>query len=443
MDEVGFGALIRENAIVRLLYAGWVAGRILAGYRLIALGAHLGLVRDREAAVRRLHQRGARQVYRGVVRLQGLMIKIGQTIGSNPAAIPMEYISVLSRLQDAVPPHPWAEMRPALERALGSQVDRVFAHFDRRPVGAASLAQVYRARMHDGREVAVKVLYPNISRLVYSDLRVLRLLLALDSRFGGYPLDPIYDELAANIPLEIDLLHEAAAMEAMARDFAHDPRVVIPKVVHELSSRTVLVMEWIDGIKVTDVARVRAAGIDVQRIADAIVDCWCQQMLVNGFFHADPHPGNIFALRGDRIGIVDFGLTKRMTPQFTRSLRKLNRTMFTGDLPHMIEAYEELGFAVTRSQDIEVYRQTAAFFTGITDASTLQAGPEAMRGLNERWAAAVKANPFVAIPGDMTLVSRVFSLMTGVGAAMGADPKVLPAILRYTESESERPAAAQ
>src|SRR5204863_1280138 len=127
-----------------------------------------------------------------------------------------EYTAVLSRLQDAVPPRPWAEMRPAIERALGVRIDEVFAEFDPEPVGAASLAQVYRARLKDGREVAVKVLYPGIRRLVRSDLRVLKFLLWLDSRFGGYPLEPIYQELATNVPLEVDLAHEALAMTEMA-----------------------------------------------------------------------------------------------------------------------------------------------------------------------------------------------------------------------------------
>lgn len=430
------GDRIREVPAVRLAYAAALALRVIAGYKLLGLRhrLHLG-VPDRAVAVRRHHERSAEMVLAGVFRLKGLMIKIGQTIGSNPTAIPLEYIAVLSRLQDAVPPRPWPEMRRRIEHGLGGPIGGLFAEFDQEPVAAASLAQAYRARLRDGREVAVKVLYPGIERLVRSDLRVLKFILWLDSRIGGYPLEPIYNELAHNVPLEVDLIHEARAMEAMAAEFRDDPRIVIPTVVWEHTSTSVLVMEWIDGIKITEVERARDAGIDMQAIADLLLDCYSRQMLVNGFFHADPHPGNLFVLPGNRLAIVDFGLTKRLTPQFRRSLARLLRAMTTADLPLMIAAFDELGFAVRHGEDHTVWAATGEFFRRITDPRTYGTTPESMMSLNEEWARAVKANPFIAIPGDFTLVSRVFSLITGVGTAMGAEPHVFETVMRYTSDE--------
>jgi len=323
-------------------------------------------------------------------------------------------------------------MQPQIERALGCPVDQAFAAFDRRPVAAASLAQVYRARLHDGRDVAVKVLYPGIERLVRSDLRVLKFLLWLDSRFGGYPLEPVYDELATNVPLEVDLAHEARVMGEMALALADEPRVFIPAVVPELSSRRLLVMDWVDGIKITESARLRAAGIDVQSVADLLSDLYARMVLADGFFHADPHPGNLFALSGDRLAIVDFGLTKRLAPAFRRSLAQFTRAMFTLDTPAMMDAFDALGFRVRDGDDTAVFLATGEFFRRITDPATYQSGPGSMNSLNNEWARAVKANPFVAIPGDLALVSRVFSLLTGVGVGMGAEPRVLAAVLKYT-----------
>jgi predicted unusual protein kinase regulating ubiquinone biosynthesis (AarF/ABC1/UbiB family) len=424
---------LREHSAVRTVYGVSIAARVLGGYRLLKLHRRLRPgARDWERAVRRYHERGAGRVLRGVVRMQGLMIKIGQSIGSNPAAFPMEYISVLSRLQDQVPPRPWSFMRPALEDALGAPVSRVFAEFDTTPVGAASLAQVYRARLNDGRPVAVKVLYPGIERLVRTDLRLLKALLWLDSRASGYSLQPIYQELARNIPLEIDLVHEAQAMEEMAANLRDDPRVVIPGVVWEHTSTTVLVMDWIDGIKVTNVDAMRAAGIDVQAVGDLLGDCYCRQMLVHGFFHADPHPGNLFALPGNRIAIVDFGLTKRLTPRFVAALKKMSYGTFTMDEQMIIDGYREMGFAVRRGDGAEVFLATADFFRGLTDPGVYAAGTEAMQALNQEWARAVKRNPFVALPGDLTLVSRMFFLLTGVGVGMGGEPHVVETVLRYT-----------
>jgi ubiquinone biosynthesis protein len=283
------------------------------------------------------------------------------------------------------------------------------------------------------------VLYPGIERLVDSDLRVLRFLLWLDARFGSYPLESIYQELAANVPLETDLVHEGQAMEAIAAALAAQPRVVIPRVVWKHTSRTLLVMDWIDGIKVTEQARLLAAGIDVQAVADLIVDVYTRMVLQQGFFHADPHAGNLFALPGDRLAIVDFGLTKRLTPAFRRSLAKLTRAMFTADTARLLEAYAELGFEARDADDHQVFIATAEFFRTITDPATYVQGEGAMRSLNEDWARAVKANPITAFPGDLTLVSRVFSLLTGVGARMGAEPRVLPAILRYTVGDDPPP----
>lgn len=424
---------LRENPLVRSAAAAAIAGRVLGGYPLIRLRhrLHLG-VGDRAAAIQQQHARGAEQVYTGVVRLQGLMIKIGQTIGSYPALFPAAYIEILSRLQDAVPPHSWDVMRPVLERALGQPLCAVFAAFDPEPVAAASLAQVYRARLHDGREVAVKVLYPGIARLVRTDLRLLRLLLWLHGRFLGYSLQPIYEELARNVPLEIDLVHEAQAMEALAAQQAGEPRIVIPRVVWEHTSRRVLVMEWIAGIKVTEVARLRAAGIDVQAVADLLTDCYCRQLLVDGFFHADPHPGNLFALPGNRLAIVDFGLTKRLSPAFRQGLALVSRATYTGDQAAIVAGYQALGFAVRHGDGRDVFVATAETLRALTDPSMYVAGPEAMLALNRRWEQAVRANPFIAMPGDLTLVSRVLFLLTGVGVGMGAVPHVAEAVLHYT-----------
>ena len=152
------------------------------------------------------HTRSARQIYDAVLRLQGLMIKIGQTIGSRPDTFPEEYVRVLSRLQDQVPPRSWASMRPHIERQLGAPIEEIFAEFDTQPVAAASLAQVYKGRLKDGRQVAVKAVYPNIERMVDTDLKLLRAVIWLESRLlYSFPLEPAFQELAANIPLEVDM----------------------------------------------------------------------------------------------------------------------------------------------------------------------------------------------------------------------------------------------
>src|SRR5216117_225021 len=225
---------LRENRVFRFSYAATTAARILSGYKLLAMRKKGMSLEEYDRRLRAHHRRSAQRIYRGVLRLQGLMIKIGQTIGSRPDVFPEEYASVLSLLQDKVPPHPWKEMKPHIEREVGGPIESVFAEFDRKPVAAASLAQVYKAKLKDGRQVAVKVVYPNIERLVDTDLKLLRAVIWLETRLlYSFPLEPAFRELAANIPLEVDMLHEARSMERIASLLADRPEIVIPSVVWE------------------------------------------------------------------------------------------------------------------------------------------------------------------------------------------------------------------
>src|SRR5713101_7938333 len=192
-------AQIRELRLFRFAYAGSVIARTLAGYKLLSMRRRGTTEEKHEKRLSDHHRQSAQHIYDGVLQLQGLMIKIGQTIGSRADIFPEEYVRILSRLQDQVPPHRWREMKPCIERELGAPISEIFAEFDHKPVAAASLAQVYKARLKDGRPVAVKVVYPNIGRLVKTDLRILRALIWIEARFAHYPLEPVYDELAANV----------------------------------------------------------------------------------------------------------------------------------------------------------------------------------------------------------------------------------------------------
>ena len=312
-----------EMRPLRFAYAGGLVASILTGYKLLSLRRGSLSSEEYQQRLRAYHTRSARQIYDGVMRLQGLMIKIGQTIGSRPDTFPEEYVRVLARLQDQVPPRSWASMRPHIEQQLGRRFEDVFVEYDPKPVAAASLAQVYKARLRDGRQVAVKVVYPNIERLVDTDLKLLRAVIWLETRLlYSFPLEPAFRELAANIPLEVDMLHEARSMEAIASLLSDRREIVIPGVVWECTSERVLTMEYVDGIKVTDLDRGIREGLDIKKLSRMVVEVYVELMLKHGHFHADPHPGNLFALPGDRLAIVDFGLTKRLSPEFLRRSRR-------------------------------------------------------------------------------------------------------------------------
>ena len=431
-----------EMRPLRFAYAGGLVASILAGYKLLSLRRGSLSSEEYQQRLRAYHTRSARQIYDGVLRLQGLMIKIGQTIGSRPDTFPEEYVRVLARLQDQVPPRSWASMRPHIERQLGRRIEDVFAEFDPEPVAAASLAQVYKARLRDGRQVAVKVVYPNIERLVDTDLKLLRAVIWLETRLlYSFPLEPAFRELAANIPLEVDMLHEARSMEAIASLLSDRREIVIPGVVWECTSERVLTMEYVDGIKVTDLDRGIREGLDIKKLSRMVVEVYVELMLKHGHFHADPHPGNLFALPGDRLAIVDFGLTKRLSPEFLTAFKKMIRCIFTHDDEGVVEAMEEAGFRLKEGGG-EGFRATAEFFRSMTDPATYR-NRELMDSANEAWVKGLRPNPMVEMPGEIILPMRVFGLILGLGFTTGLEVDVARIVLRYvTEPSTEAALAA-
>ena len=416
---------------VRFGYAGYIAGRIVLGYQSLILTRRTGRKEAYEQRLRAQHHRSALRIYNSVLQLQGLMIKLGQTIGSRPDLFPEEYFRVLSRLQDRVPPRPFGQMKPYIEGELGSPIDTVFAEFDSKPVAAASLAQVYRAKLHDGRSVAVKVLYPNIERLVQTDLRILKMAVGMESRFYHFPLEPVYRELAANIPHEVDMLHEAHNMEEIASQMSHRDDLVIPEVVWEHTSKRILTMQFIDGIKITEVPRLVEAGIDPTQIFPLLTDVYFEQILRHGHFHADPHPGNLMALPGNRLAMLDFGLTKRFTPEFRETFRETTRAMFNGDTEAMVAGMRAQGFRAKNDNDNASFIATGDFFRAMSDPNIYK-DREVMEAINEAWIDTLKKNPAVQVPGEMALPMRVFGLLFGLGATIGGSVEIGPKVIAET-----------
>jgi predicted unusual protein kinase regulating ubiquinone biosynthesis (AarF/ABC1/UbiB family) len=321
-------------------------------------------------------------------------------------------------------------IRRVVETELGRPLEAVFARFDPRPIASASLAQVHEAVLHDGLRVAVKVQYPEIAALVESDLANLRALFrAIDWLEGEFDLSALVDEMGRYVPRELDFLSEASHAERAARLFAGRDDIHVPRVYREFTTRRVLVMEFSDGIKITDRAALDAAGVDIDRVMRTLVEAWCEQVLVHGFFQADPHPGNLLVEpSGPRLVLLDWGLAKELPVDFRAQVLALVLALLRRDPQEMARVLASLGFgARDGSHDGLVALSSVGLEIARELATTGSLGPDRLEAIGEELLATVRANPLVRIPGHMVLLGRALGLLSGLARQLdaGVDPMLI------------------
>ena len=379
----------------------------------------------------------ARAVYDTAIELRGLILKGCQFLGSRADVLPPEYVHVLSRLQDRVPPQPFAVARATVERELGRGLSELFADFSPRPIASASLAQVHEAHLQSGERVAVKIQYPEIESLVRGDLANLRFLFrALGFVERDFDLMPLIDELSTHVPRELDFVNEGRNAQAVAKFFDGSDEVAVPRIYWPYTTRRVLVMDYVDGIKISDLRRLRAADIDTNRVAQILVEAYCEQIFVHGFFHADPHPGNILvqqsASGGPRVVFVDFGLTKRLPAHFRNGVLAFAGALFRTDADAMADALLELGFE-TRDGRPEALGEIARFVLEL--AIEFQQRSYLQRDMRERMGRElpdrIRENPVVRVPGHIVLLGRVLALLSGVSRGLESQVDLFRTVLPY------------
>jgi len=403
-----------------------LVGKVYGGYKLIQWTG------GRDGSLARHHRRSAEEAYRVATRLEGLPIKICQFLGSRADVLPEEYVAVLSQLQDRVPPRPLASFLPMLRAELGRRPEDVFAELDPTPLASASLAQVHRGRLRDGREVAVKMQYPDIGRIVDIDLRSFVVLVGVLARIEPrFDFRVVIDEVRKYVPLELDFVHEAANAERMATNLRARADVVVPAVVRELTSRRVLVLEYLPGVRVSDVDGLRKLGLEPADVSRRLLDVFCEQILVHGFFHADPHPGNILVRPDGRLVLLDFGLAKDFEPGFRDGIARLTGAIVTGQRAGIASAFRALGFQTRRDDDESLAVLGEMFLGWALRNGRSYADPEMVQQFGVEMARVMRDNPLVRIPGDVLLVGRVMGLLSGVGKQLGADVDLGATLLPY------------
>ncbi|MEW6540744.1 MAG: AarF/UbiB family protein [Bacillota bacterium] len=292
--------------------------------------------------------------------LGATFIKLGQLLSTRADLLSPEYIEQLERLQDAVPPIPAAEVRRVVERELGQPLEVLYARFDPEPLAAASVAQVHRAAMHDGTDVVVKVQRPGVKEQIHLDLLIMLDFARLADRHTPwgrmYNFTNMAEEFREAIAEETDFRAEARHADTIRRNLEGDPRVFVPRVQWSHTAERVLTLEYVGGIKLSNLEALEAAGMDRKRLARVLADVLLKQMLVDGIFHADPHPGNISVLPGERLALIDFGIIGRLGLENRDRLGQIMLGMIRKNADMVMRSVLRSG-AVPDSVDINLLRR--------------------------------------------------------------------------------------
>lgn len=299
-------------------------------------------------------------------------IKLGQTLSTRPDLVGAEAAENLSRLQDNLPPAPFPKIKAAIEAAFEAPLDKLYASFDETPVGAASIAQVHRATTTDGRDVAVKVLRPGIEQQFADAIDTYEWMAAQVESFGGEAarLRPrlVVAQFKQWTARELDLQREAASASELKENMVAEPGYYVPEIDWRRTARRVLTLEWMDGTKLNDRDALVAEGHDCSALAATLVRAFLRQAIVDGFFHADLHHGNLFALPDGRIGAIDFGIMGRIDRRARVWLAEILYGLITGDYRRVAEIHFE-------AQYVPAHHNVAEF------ATALRAAGEPIRGL--------------------------------------------------------------
>lgn len=399
----------------------------------------IGLVKLTERTRSKRMRRFARSFHTLAVDLGGLMIKVGQFMSSRLDILPPEITRELEGLQDEVAPVSFRAIRRQAEAELGVPLDRAFAGVEQAPVAAASLGQAHRARLapFDAADtgldrVILKAQRPGIEEIIDVDLAALRKIGGWLSRvrlvYNRVDMPALVEEFAVTSLEEIDYLHEAASCERFAAAFADDDRVGVPAIVWERTTRRVLTLEDVTAIKITDVDALRAAGIDPAEVAPVFAEVMFDQLFTQGFFHADPHPGNVFVTpvsdvpggRGWKLTFIDFGMMGEV-PTGTRSgLRKLLIAAASRDGRGLVTGMNDVGVLLPEADTAELERamtQLFARFGGMGFAELREVDPKEFRDFATKFGDVVRSLPF-QLPENFLLIIRAMSLTSGVCSAL-------------------------
>ena len=418
--------------------AAWIYVRFWADDR--------GILRARPGAIAGAMQRFAVRFVRIAVEYKGGLIKLGQVASLRVDVLPEAVSAELAKLQDRVDAHPLAEIRAQVERELGGALEQHYSAFSEQAIAAASLGQVHEARLPGGERVAVKVLYPGVEKSVAVDLAAARVGLWLFDFVTVAELDQVYAQIRDSIRGEMDYEAEGRAAEEVARNLAADrelaKRTRVPRIHWQATRRRVLTMEFVAGVKINDREALAARGIDPREIAAWTARAFLHQMFRDGFFHCDPHPGNLVVDEAGRVGILDFGMHQRLGPGVLAMLRETLLATVARDPARYAKAL--LGAGMIRAEDLATVEEIAriTFDPKVYNLTPAELAQIDMAAYVTRLRTQLKRVASFQIPDGLVLWGRAFGLLLGLASelAPGIRPMdvVGPYVIRFLGAAQPR-----
>ncbi|KAL8107002.1 uncharacterized protein LOC141670700 isoform X1 [Apium graveolens] len=392
----------------------------------------------RDSMWEKLHERNAKRVLKVIIELEGMWVKLGQYMSTRADVLPNAYIRVLTQLQDSLPPRPLKVVCETIEKEFGKSMRDMFCDFVQVPLATASIAQVHRATLTDGREVVVKVQHEGIKSIILEDLKNAKSIVDwIAWAEPQYDFNPVIDEWCKEAPKELDFNREAENTSLISRNLgcnnqsdekvpANCVDVLIPEVIQ--STERVLILEYMDGVRLNDLASLENLGVDKQKLVEEITRAYAHQIYVGGIFNGDPHPGNFLVSKvpPHRPILLDFGLTKVLTSSMKQGLAKMFLASVEGDHAALLSALAEMGFRFRMDLPDEAMEVTALIFRNSAPSREedehLKSYKEKAKLKKESLKLSQKEsrrfNPVDAFPGDIVIFSRVLNLLRGLSSIM-------------------------
>ncbi len=428
----------------RIRKAYWTAFVVVMSYVRLWLVSKLFGKQYYQKRITALHIKNANRVKTAILQLQGLFIKVGQLLSILTNFLPEAFQAPLEALQDQLPARPYSEIEQRIQSEFNKTIPELFPYFEKAPVAAASIGQAHKARLKDGTDVIVKVQHLNIEQVAEVDLEIIKRLVQLTEWFMDIKgMDYAYSQVRKMIEEELDFKQEAQSMQIIGANLAEEEGVIVPAVHLKYCTGRVLTTTFLEGVKISNVAQLKQWNLDGKTVANRLIHAYCKMVLKDGFYHADPHPGNILVQQDGTIVLLDFGAVATLNPKMREGIPKLIEAAIKNDSDTMISVLRSMEF-LAYGKDAEVAAEKI-----IEALRNFLQNEIQFDGLNFQ---DIKVNPFetslfnllqdvgfkgiastVQVPKDWVLLNRMITLLLGICSTLDSQMNPLDVVRPYVQ----------